>query len=291
MSTIIWLASYPKSGNTWLRVFLANYLRDGPEPVDINNLGTDGIASDRSQFDRLVGIESSLLTDDESDLYRPGLYELLAATGSKTLWVKVHDAFTQNRAGIDLFPASVTRCALYVIRNPLDLAVSLTHHMGEDLERCVFQLANEAAASGRHRGLPPQLRQRHLSWGLHVTSWVDGAPFPVHVMRYEDMLDRPLETFGAAASAAGLPLDVRRVARAVEHSRFGVLAAQEQAAGFQERPAAAKRFFREGRSDVWLETLSQQQVDRIVQANALTMSRFGYLPKIGAAADGSSARG
>ena len=39
MSTKIhWLASYPKSGNTWMRAYLANYLMDPDEPVSINDL-------------------------------------------------------------------------------------------------------------------------------------------------------------------------------------------------------------------------------------------------------------
>lgn len=280
MSSIVWLASYPKSGNTWLRAFLANYLQDRPEPVDINDLGTDGIASDRGQFDRLVGIESSHLTDDEVDFYRPGLYELLAQNSPKTLWIKVHDALTRNMAGFDLFPAKVTRCALYVIRNPLDLAVSLAHHHGHNMERCIAHLVDAAAASDRPNGLSRQLRQRHLSWGEHVRSWVDGASFPVHAMRYEDMLARPLETFAAAVSAAGLPTDFARVSRAVAHSRFEVLASQERAQGFKERPAAADRFFRQGRSGVWHDALSHEQVECVVRANAAVMRRFGYLSDV-----------
>ena len=38
MAGIIWLASYPKSGNTWLRAFLHNLLRDPGRPYDINKL-------------------------------------------------------------------------------------------------------------------------------------------------------------------------------------------------------------------------------------------------------------
>ncbi|MBI4868130.1 MAG: sulfotransferase domain-containing protein [Candidatus Wallbacteria bacterium] len=277
MSPIVWLASYPKSGNTWLRAFLANYLRDAPEPVDVNDLGTDGIASDRGRFDKFVGISSSYLTDEEVDIYRPGLYELLAAHSPETLWIKVHDAFTRNEAGKDLFPASATRCALYVLRNPLDLAISLAHHAGRSVERCVPLLAEGEGASESPKGLSKQLRQRYQSWSVHVTSWLDLAPFPVHGMRYEDMLARPLETFSAAVRAAGLALDPERVARAIEHSRFEVLAAQEAETGFRERPAAAGRFFRQGRSGGWREALSREQVSRIVQANAETMRRFGYL--------------
>ena len=36
--TLVWLASYPKSGNTWLRAFLANYFIDTAQPVSINEM-------------------------------------------------------------------------------------------------------------------------------------------------------------------------------------------------------------------------------------------------------------
>ncbi len=72
---IVWLASYPKSGNTWMRAFLSNYLADGDKPVDINSLDTGGpIASARTIFDEAVGVEASDLTQDEIERYRPRVY-------------------------------------------------------------------------------------------------------------------------------------------------------------------------------------------------------------------------
>lgn len=62
MSGIVWLASYPKSGNTWLRVFLANSLRNAETPADINALETGHIASARNLFEELAGVEASDLT-------------------------------------------------------------------------------------------------------------------------------------------------------------------------------------------------------------------------------------
>ena len=38
MGKIIWLASYPKSGNTWLRAFLHNFLRNPEEAYDLNRM-------------------------------------------------------------------------------------------------------------------------------------------------------------------------------------------------------------------------------------------------------------
>ena len=47
MADIVWLASYPKSGNTWMRALLTNYWRDGAAPADINELDGGPIASAR----------------------------------------------------------------------------------------------------------------------------------------------------------------------------------------------------------------------------------------------------
>lgn len=65
MNRLVWLASYPKSGNTWFRAFLANLLADSNVPVDINNLGIGPIASSRGALDSTLGYDSSNLTHEE----------------------------------------------------------------------------------------------------------------------------------------------------------------------------------------------------------------------------------
>ena len=71
MNGIIWLASYPKSGNTWFRVFLTNLRGEEDGPAQINKLGSTPIASARGIFDDEAGIEASDLTPDEIDRLRP----------------------------------------------------------------------------------------------------------------------------------------------------------------------------------------------------------------------------
>ena len=79
MRRTIWLASYPKSGNTWLRMLVANLSAKDDKPVDINDLPErGGIASARGPFDHLMLIDSGLLTHDEIDALRPRVYEALA---------------------------------------------------------------------------------------------------------------------------------------------------------------------------------------------------------------------
>jgi len=103
MKEIIWLASYPKSGNTWFRAFLSSLLSED-DIIDINNLKTEGIASNRKAFDELTGIDSEDMSMDEIDALRPELYEFIAKTLNKTAFIKIHDAYTFLNDGSPLIP-------------------------------------------------------------------------------------------------------------------------------------------------------------------------------------------
>lgn len=273
---IVWLASYPKSGNTWMRVLLTNYLGRDWRPADINDLDGGPIASSRSLFDWTVGIKSSHLNDDEADAFRPALYRFVASRAAKPVVMKVHDAWFPAPSGEPLFPAEATRTVIYIVRNPLDVAVSWAHHYDVDLDRAVEALcdpANKIGGSGYR--LYPQLRQRLGTWSEHVVSWVDTSALPVHVVRYEDMLADTASAFAAAVEAAGWPVDPDKVQKAVDFSRFERLRAQEEEADFRERRGSSP-FFRSGRSGDWRDHLSEAHVARLVACHGEVMRRFGY---------------
>ena len=154
MGSILWLASYPKSGNTWLRALLTNYKQDVDTPADINKLRGGPIASSRDLFDEMIGFEASELTDSQIAQLRPVAYRRLAAELSEGSLLKVHDAWTIGPTGEPLFPADVTAGVVYIVRNPLDVAVSAASHWGVDLARAVEHLCNPNMALARsHHGL------------------------------------------------------------------------------------------------------------------------------------------
>jgi Sulfotransferase domain len=284
MSGIVWLASYPKSGNTWLRAFLANYQRTDGQPADINEM--DAIASDRRIFDEVAGVEASDLTPEEIERLRPAVYRQLADESQETLWLKIHDACTLTPDGAALIPADATQGVLYVLRNPLDVAVSSISHYSVHADTAIAWMAQEGRTlAPAFRSAATQLPQRLLSWSGHVLSWVDQSACPVHVMRYEDMQRRPAETFAAAVRLAGLPDDPERLARALRHCAFDVLQEQEKSRGFRERPAGAPAFFRKGQIGSWREVLNADQVGRLVSDHGAVMRRFGYLSAAGEIVD------
>jgi hypothetical protein len=275
---ILWLASYPKSGNTWFRAFYTNLLRDNDTPADINDLLPSQIASSRSLFDDYAGLESSDLTLDEIERLRPRVYETLARVEKEPGLMKIHDAFTRTGAGDWLVSPLATGGAIYSLRNPLDVAISFAHHNSCAIDTIIEKMASESyCLYPNSNRIANQFRQRLLSWSSHVTSWVDEADFPLHLMRYEDMVRNPLETFTAAVRFVGLPDEPERVQKALHFSDITVLQKQEAAHGFREKSRKAESFFRKGKIGSWREVLSDRQAARIIRDHGTVMKRFGYL--------------
>lgn len=275
---IDWLASYPKSGNTWMRMLLANYFNESDQPHDINATGvTSGIASARMRFEEILGLDSTVLTEDEVARLRPHALAALLELDPGPHWIKAHDAQMQLPQGDWLFPPALTNSAIYLIRNPLDVAVSRAFHDGsEAMDKAVDMLCNPAAklAGGRHT----QLRQHLGDWSQHVRSWVDQAAIRVMVVRYEDMLADAAHELERVIRFArpDEAIDQARLARAVDAARFERLQAAEQEKGFREVGRRQQRFFRSGRQGDWRNHLSEAEAGRICTAHGAMMARFGY---------------
>ena len=104
----------------------------------------------------------------------------------------------------------------------------------------------------------------------------------LHVVRYEDMREKPMKTFAGLSKFLGLPEDKERVKRAVKFSSFRELKKQEAAGGFAEaRPDGKARFFRQGKAGAWRGVLSDELVARLIDTHGEVMTEFGYLSRNG----------
>lgn len=278
MGNIVWLASYPKSGNTWLRAFLANLIANRADPLrpdEIRNYTDSEARADR--FSELAGRPNTELSIDEIAALRPNVHTLIAQRAQGTRLVMTHN-FCGTFDGHPVFNWEVTAGAIYVVRNPLDVAVSMTHHFGLTLEEAIDRLGDDRVAS-----VNDQLFVSHVigSWSSHVEGWADAAeraPGKVIVLRYEDLLEKPAKHFAKAAKLIGLGQDKARIERAVKHTSFQTLSSLEQKHGFVEAVDEKTRFFFKGRANQWRETLSRELVQRIVDAHRGQMQRFKYIP-------------
>jgi len=279
MSGYHWLASYPKSGNTWLRLALSSLSRDGAPPDFAAKVGFAPIASNRSPFDLLLDVDSADLTDEEAEALRPCFYALEARRHAAPQLRKVHDAWTLTSTGEPLFPPALTLGTLYIARDPRDVAVSLAAHLGMTVDEAIAAMAAPEAtlARGGKRG-KTQLSQRLLTWSAHVQSWLDapGMPPPL-LLRYEDMTADAAGALLRVARHLGWATEREAVERAVAATRFDALFAAEEQYGFHERPLKAERFFRRGIAGGWRDTLTSAQADQIERDHATVMARLGYV--------------
>ena len=215
MPGIIWLASYPKSGNTWLRAFLANYLTNAKKAVPINDLPNHILGDNLLlHYEQFTGRKSEALSDQDVARLRPSIHQWFAGSSQNDVFVKTHNAIAQVD-GTPLITPSATAGAIYVARNPMDVAVSFAHHYQVDYGRAVESLCEDDYCVPPTSGLLPQYL---TSWSGHVRSWTEAPGLTVHVMRYEDMLGKPIPTFRRLAKFLGFRKDPARLKRAIRFS-------------------------------------------------------------------------
>jgi hypothetical protein len=275
---IVWLASYPKSGNTWFRIFLSNLLQKKEEPANINELDGGPIASSRQLFDEATGLSSADLIPEEIENLRPEVYRYIASQSEKLLFHKIHDAYIYTSENKPLVPSEATRCVLYFIRNPLDVAVSFSHHSNIPVSKTIEQMNDDTFAFCSHTDkLHNQLNQKLLSWSNHIQSWVDVSGLPLHIIRYEDMKEKTFDTFKTAIEFIGLQYSDKDIEQAIHFSDFNVVKEQEEKFGFKEKSQNSEHFFRKGIIGSWKNELNPQEVETIVAQHKTMMIRFGYI--------------
>jgi hypothetical protein len=278
MTGILWLASYPKSGNTWTRNFLHNLLNiieNGAEaPQDINAMNelTFWEISAKA-YEKHLGKPVTECSRAEIASVRPKVQQDIADSTDGLAMVKTHHALVTDR-GIPTINFAVTSGAIYIVRNPLDVAISLASHFGGTIDEAIerMETADLETAIGER-----SVHEIWGSWSQHVHSWTRNPHRAIYVMRYEDMLADPFRIFGELARHLLLRPTDQQLRLAVERSSFEVLKRQEEEEGFKEKPESAERFFREGRAGQWHEKLSRRQVRQVVRSHHVQMARVGYL--------------
>lgn len=286
---MIWLASYPRSGNTWFRILLANLKTRDDQTADINiDIERTGIASDRSRFDNMLMVESGVLTHLEVDRLRPSFHEFSrkrAEMGNSRPpgdlpCMKVHDAYTLTSHGEPVLAGKRgADGAILIVRDPRSVAASLADFRSKSIDETIeFMNDPDASFAGKTHGHRPQLRQRLLSWSGHAASWLDQKDLPVHMIRYEDLVADTCGVLARALVMTGRSATSDQIQRAVSLAAFDRLREQESIAGFKElpHPERPRFFFRRGLANAWQDELSPSQIARIEEAHASMMRRLGY---------------
>ncbi len=275
---IVWLASYPKSGNTWLRCFLDAYLTG---EVDINNLVSSVTDDNAARCLPGDGSDPSEFPIDVQMLVRPmGLLRLVRQfelnkeeTGLDIpLFVKTHNAHMIPN-GVELLPFPLTKAVICIVRDPRDVLVSYAKHMGGTIDEALEWFFDKYRVLTDERR--PKMADFISSWKMNVQSYANADTHNVRVFRYEDMKEKPLETFSGMLEHAGLSVDESRVQMALDAVQLSKLQKQEKEHGFKESsPFHKDKFF--GSGEGWRNVLNPRQIRQVEKGCASMMKRFNY---------------
>ena len=271
LQRIIWLASYPKSGNTWMRSLLAHYLMPPGKAPDINNLREFTTGDTRQDiFNAAVGGVFNGKTVEDWLHARQKALRLIAGSKPNHHFVKTH-CQPVKMGGMELIPSDVTAAAIYILRNPFDLAPSFARHQSCDVDTAIDRMSSDDTMMGTPSGIFDALG----SWDGHVDTWTNAPGLPLHVVRYEDLLDKPAKTMRSLLNDfLKAPLDSPKLAKAIKATSFSAMKKYEETHGFSEKPKEMKSFFTKGQAGVWREDLTPAQIEKVRDAFKPTLEKW-----------------
>ena len=270
MGKLVWLASYPKSGNTWVRAFLHNYIANAQTPHSINQLVDVSVSECAMAF---FGTPGQTLSPQEVQALRPQVHKKLTRLHDDLVFVKTHNA-NLTVHDVPLCTPEVTAGAIYIVRDPRDVALSYAAFTGKSVDEIIAFMANDGAAN-QSDGV--QVFELLSSWSRHAVSWV-ASPRRL-LVRYEDLLSNPEQGFARIIrflGATDAQPDIERLRRAISFSSFSTLSGQEAQEGYRAGSPSGEKFFRAGKAGQWRERLNQAQADAIWAAHHDIMEKFGY---------------
>jgi hypothetical protein len=267
---VIWIASYPRSGNTWFRFLLANYFF--------------GDAADWYHQEKLTYALHHVLAQNK-EKSADEAFEVLAARAearpnahglTNELMLKTHMACTPDHPFIGR-----TTCAVYLIRDPRDVLLSSYNYrrMLEQIEP--ISEAEYARRFVTHAGDPGWKKIGYASWEENARSWAEQDRFPVQVIRYEDLKADTVAHLGEFVEFAGWPRDEARLRSAVEAATMERLRSLEQ--HIRDRgdkwianADAHRHFVNSGQSGQSLLHFGEQFECAFVDRFRSAARRFGY---------------
>ena len=276
---ITWIASYPKSGNTWMKLFLKSYFSSENKSFSINSKTDDFFNIETFPVSKKFN-ELNIDYKNFADIAKNWInMQSLINLNNKNNYIKTHNAmcsinnhnFTDNEN---------TLGAIYIVRDPRDIAVSYSAFLDLKLDETIdFMLS----PSCFEEDIFENVRYKKSimgNWAYHYNSWKNYNSREVIIIKYEDMLNDPKMTFLKVLSFLNkidnIKINKQKMAKAIDQTTFKNLQELEEKEGFDENPSN-KSFFRKGKEGEWKKILDKDQQQRIEKEFKNEMKELGYL--------------
>ena len=275
---IIWIASYPKSGNTWLRSLISSYYfsKDKFNLSDLKKIPNFSV----SDF-----INDSLLLQNGVDVAKQWLnvQREINKNYKKTLFFKTHNASIAINKNLFTDSDNTAGC-IYVVRDPRNIITSYKNFEKKTYEEILNHMKNKEAFLFSEK--KPGFKNFEFigSWADNYNSWFHNKlGIPICLIKYEDLVK---DTLGELRKIIDFIADVQNIKnysfnnekaeRGVSDSSFENLSKMEQDRGFNETRYDQK-FFNMGEKNNWQKLLPLSIKESIEQSFYSEMKHLNYL--------------
>ena len=274
---IIWCASYPKSGNTWIRAIITSLIYSENGTFNFNLLKKVGQFPRRDHFKEL--------TDDYTDLNNVSKYWITAQekinSDEKLRIFKTHNGnynFSEN----DFTNKKNTLGVIYIVRDPRNIISSLSNHFQQDFKISTDFLLNEKSFLSNKD--PNYKSDENIitllgSWKNHYNSWK--LVSNLLLIRYEDLIldveSQVNRLSNFLKKFAYFYTNEIKINNIIETTSFELLKKKEENEGFEEAVNSKIKFFNSGPKSNWKNIVDEKLIHKIEKSFEKEMKELNYL--------------
>jgi hypothetical protein len=278
---IIWISSYPKSGNTYLRSFLASYYYSDNGIFDFDQL------LKIHQFPNLKFSKFRPTSKEEASNYwifnQNNFFDR-----NRLNFVKTHNSLLPFN-GNDFTSKNETIAAIYIVRDPRNVITSITNHYSLSYEKALEYLLDEDSSLLEKSFDQDFSNFTYLSsWSNHYRSWKNNLNFETMFIKYEDIENNKEDTFKKIiffvekVSKKNFKLDEKKFLNSIKSTNFSNLKNKEKTEGFEESIYSVKfrkkiNFFNLGFGNRWQKLLPNDIKIKMNERFKKNFEELGYL--------------
>ena len=279
---IIWIASYPKSGNTWIRAMLSAYFYSKDGNFNFELLDNIKEFPKNSEYLNKISKEKNLL--EIAKEWIPAQAELNLKSPAPTFFLKTHSAIC-NINGSNFTDEKNTLAAIYIVRDPRNVVSSLSNHFNLSIEKSLELIIDKNRNMTNPTNKNKNAGLTILSnWKTHYQSWRNWKSDKVKIIKYEDLIDSPKNTFidilNFLKEFMKIEFNEDKIKNVIKSTEFKKLKLSEQKYGFKESASMtneSKVFFNLGPNNNWRKLLNKKTSEKICKFFENEMKELGYI--------------
>ena len=277
---IVWCASYPKSGNTWVKAIIASLLYSEDGIFNFEMLKKIGQFPVKKQFKDYI--------EDYSNLKKISEHWIKAQekinSDRKLRVFKTHSG-NYNFFGSNFTNKENTVGVIYIVRDPRNMIASIANHYQHSIKESVdFLLDERKLLFVTNSNNPNYESEKNVvtllgSWKDHYNSWKISSN--IIIIRYEDLIvdtkNQIIKLIEFLKKFGDFDINKKKIDNIIKTTSFDVLKRKEAKDGFIEAVSKKIKFFNLGPKNNWKNTIDEKLIHKIEKKFNKEMKELNYL--------------